>query len=73
MTLPLCPVVICYTSYNLSDHSCAMIRLYQFHVLDLLIVAVVQQVHSEVAVSKLPKDLAVVVCKAMSLEFQLLL
>jgi len=28
MTLPLCPVVICYTSYNLSDQSCTMIRLY---------------------------------------------
>ena len=36
-----------------------MIRLYQFHVLDL---------HSKVAVSK-SKDLAVVACKAMSLEY----
>lgn len=36
-------------------------------------VTVVQQVHSDVPVSTLSKDLAVVTCKAMSLEFQLLL
>ena len=36
-------------------------------------VTVVQEVHSEVTVSKLSKDLAVVAYKAMSLEFHLLL
>jgi hypothetical protein len=73
MALSLYPVVICYTSYYLSDHSCTMITLCQFYVLDLLIVTVIQQVHSEVAVSKSSEDLAVVACKAMSLEFHLLL
>jgi len=72
MTLSLCPDVICYTSYYLSDHSCTMITLCQFYILDLLIITVIQQVHSEVAVSK-SEDLAVVACKAMSLEFHLLL